>query len=360
MKESSLSSLYSALQQKKQHAPLIGMFELTYRCNLNCIHCYCQDTKPNAAELNTSRWKELIKIVTEEGCIYLTFTGGDPLIRKDFLELYSYARKKGLILSIFTNGMALSKEIIAFLKKHPPYSLEITLNGITKATYESIVKREGAFAAVMENIRRLKKSGIPLILKSNLLKQNKDEVCAIKAFADKLLGKAKGAYRFKYDPMLYPRLNGDTTPCQYRLSFEELESMRRNDLDIWQEYQRQISLEMPDLGREKRFLYRCNSWMQKFIINPYGRLKFCHFSEKFSVDLKKTSFREGFYNVFPLLLNETFKTSSRCQRCRLRSLCYHCPARAYLETGDEEGPVEYYCTLAKKMFKRKEEEARKP
>ena len=71
------------------------------------------------------------------------------------------------------------------------------------------------------------------------------------------------------------------------------------------------------------------------------------FSDKFSIDLKTTPFREGFYNVFPRLLKERFKTDSKCKDCSLRPICYHCPARAFLETGDEESPVEYFCQLAK-------------
>ena len=91
--------------------------------------------------------------------------------------------------------------------------------------------------------------------------------------------------------------------------------------------------------------------MQQFFINPYGRLKFCQFSEDFSVDLRKVSFKEAFYDVFPKLLEERFKTDSRCQSCRLRPICYHCPGRAYLETGDREAPVPYFCELAKETAK---------
>jgi radical SAM protein with 4Fe4S-binding SPASM domain len=147
--------------------------------------------------------------------------------------------------------------------------------------------------------------------------------------------------------MIYPRLNRDKKPCNYRLSFEELVELRRQDPDIWKEYQRGLHSDFPDLNRDKSFLYRCTVWFSQFFIDPYGRLKFCGFSDKFSVDLKKTSFKEGFYKVFPQLLNERFKTDSKCQSCSLRSICCHCPARAYLETGDEEAPVPYYCELAK-------------
>jgi radical SAM protein with 4Fe4S-binding SPASM domain len=146
-------------------------------------------------------------------------------------------------------------------------------------------------------------------------------------------------------------LNGDKTPCKHRLFFGETEQVKKQDLDIWQEYQKGLNCEFPALNRGRDFLYDCNAWMGQFFISPYGRLKFCIFSEKFSVDLKTRSFKEGFYGVFPRILEEKFKTNSPCINCRLRPVCYRCPARAYLETGDEEAAVPYYCALARAMEK---------
>ena len=97
MKEIDLDCFYRRLGNRKEHRPFIGQIELTYRCNLNCIHCYCKGLEDKEEELNTFQWKTYFDEIRQEGCIFLGFTGGDPLIRDDFLELYSYARKKGFI-----------------------------------------------------------------------------------------------------------------------------------------------------------------------------------------------------------------------------------------------------------------------
>jgi len=352
MKGISSSRFYGRLHNQKKHYSLNGQIELTYRCNFNCIHCYCKGLEDKNRELDTFQWKRILNEIQKQGCLYLVFTGGEPLIREDFLEIYSYAKKKCFLVTIFTNGQALRGEILDYLAKSPPFSLEITLNGITKNTYESITQIKGSFLRVMENIKKIKEKKLPLILKSNCLRQNKNEIAKIKAFADKFLGRRRGRYHFKYDPMIYPRLNQDKTPTNLRLSFEELLELRRQDVDIWQEHRKRLDADFPDLGRDKGFLYHCNAWIEQFFINPYGRLKFCNFSEKFSIDLKTTAFKEGFYKTFPRLLNEKFKTDSQCKDCQLRPICYHCPARAYLETDDEEAPVPYYCELAKETAKR--------
>ena len=327
--------------------PERGLFELTYRCNLDCIHCYCKGSQELEKELTTEEIKDILDQIQREGCLEITLTGGEPLIREDFLEIYSLAKEKGFIISIFTNGLLFTKKIIEYLVKSPPFSIEITLNGISEDVYEGVTQAKGSFKNITSVLKELTDKELPLILKSNCLKENKNEISKIKTFADELLGKSNKRWRFKYDPMLYPCLNGDKTPTDFRLSPEELLEVKMSDPEIWEEYEKSLYCRFPDLGRDKDFLYRCNGWLTQFFINPYGRLKFCQFSEKFGVDLRKQSFAEGFYNVFPQLLKDRFKTNSKCRDCTLRPICYHCPARAYLETGDEEAPVEYYCKLAK-------------
>jgi len=364
MEKQSVCNFFRRLYNKKEHYPLSGQLELTYRCNLNCIHCYCKGSEEHAPrstshatrsmsnterrELTTQEWKEILDEIQKEGCIWLTFTGGDPLLRNDFLEIYAYAKIKGFIITVFTNGYGFTSKIIDFLAKSPPCSIEITLNGIGKDTYEAITQGEGSFEKVMANIKKLKENKMSLVLKTNSLKQNKNEVAKIKKWTQEFLGKPAGnKHYFKYDPMIYPRLNGDKTPTNYRLSFEELLELKRQDPDIWKEYEKGLHGKFPAIKRDMDFLHNCDAWISQFFINPYGRLKFCVLSDKFSIDLKTIPFREGFYNVFPQLLNERFKTDSKCKNCSLRPICYNCPARAYLETGNEEAPVPYYCELAK-------------
>jgi len=350
MKKIQQGFFFHRLFNKKAHFPFSGQIELTYNCNLDCIHCYCKGSR--GRELTTDEWKKILDELSKEGCLGLCFSGGDPLIREDFLGIYSYAKSKGFIITLFTNGQALSAKVIDYLVKSPPFCIEITLNGITKKTYESITQSPGSYSKVMRTINILKEKKLPFILKSNCLKQNKHEIGGIKAFTEKLFDKLpRNKYRFKYDPMIYPRYNRDKRPCNYRLSFKELLEVKKQDSDIWKEYKRSLDCKFPRLVRNRNFLYHCNAWLKQFYINPYGYLKFCNLLDTFSVNLRTTTFREGFYNLFPRLLNEKFKTNSKCKNCCLRAICYWCPARAHLETGDEEARVPYYCELAKATAK---------
>ena len=147
--------------------------------------------------------------------------------------------------------------------------------------------------------------------------------------------------------MIYPRLNGDTAPLKFRLSFEEILEAIKEDIDILVEHQKEMGRDFPSFQRPADCLYHCDSCMSQVFINPFGRLKFCLLSEKFSSDLRESTFKEGFYKLFPRVSEEKFKTNSPCRNCRQRPVCRWCPATAYLETGDEEKPVPYYCRLAK-------------
>ncbi|MGB2705587.1 MAG: radical SAM protein [Candidatus Omnitrophota bacterium] len=331
--------------------PLSAQIELTYRCNLKCVHCYCKGSE-RKNELSTSEWKNIIDQIHSAGAIWLTITGGEPLVRRDFFDIYTYAKKKGFLISVFTNGILLGNKALECFEKYPPYSVEITLNGITRKTYESITQVKGSFKKLMRNIQKSVLQRIPLILKAVGLKQNKREIRDIKAFTEDLLGKKK----FKFDSFVTPRLNGGSAPCLHRLSAEEIEEIENSDPDMRAQREKEFKEHKPYL-REPEYKYHCNAWFNQFYITPYGRLRFCHLTDKYSTDLKKVPFTEGFYGKFPAILEEKHKSNSKCIRCDLRESCYHCPARAYLETGNEEAPVPYFCSLAR-MKKTKKEKQR--
>ncbi|MDP8259466.1 MAG: radical SAM protein [Candidatus Gygaella obscura] len=332
--------------------PTSALLELTYRCNLDCIQCYCKGLEDRKEELKTEEIKKVICLLADSQCLQLTFSGGEPLIRNDFLELYAFAKKKGFLVSIFTNGLLFNKETIDFFVKSRPQVIEITVNGATADTYESICGVKDSFRKLKETIKKLTQKNLPVVLKSNLLKQNKDEIYLIKRLSDKLISGPKDhskGFRFKYDPLVLPRLNGDLTPTKYRLDFNEYIDVLRSDPDIRNEFKNKALQGFVDLPKSRKYLYQCNLWKQHYFFNPYGKIKFCMFSDKFSVDLREHNFQLSLKDLFVKLDKQVFKTNSKCRDCSLRQICHYCPARAFLEVGNEEASVPYYCDFARKL-----------
>ena len=129
--------------------PLDGSIELTHRCNLRCVHCYLGDQdvirKHRPEEMSTKQVMALIDEVVDAGALNLTFSGGDPMMRKDFAELYVYAVKKGLLVTVFCDGVLISDRIIEVFKRFPPSNVEVSIYGATRETYEAITQVKGSF-----------------------------------------------------------------------------------------------------------------------------------------------------------------------------------------------------------------------
>ena len=114
-----------------RRTPIIGSLEVTQRCNNSCIHCYnnlpAGDQKAKAGELTLNEHRRILDEITNAGCLWLLFTGGEIFIRKDFLDIYTYAKQKGLLITLFSNGTLITEKIADYLAQFPPFSIEITL-----------------------------------------------------------------------------------------------------------------------------------------------------------------------------------------------------------------------------------------
>jgi MoaA/NifB/PqqE/SkfB family radical SAM enzyme len=129
--------------------PLVGSLELTFRCNLRCVHCYVAHGHqgiPGRKELTAGEIRAILEAVVDEGCFWLLLTGGEPLLRPDFLDIYTDAKRKGLIVTLFTNGTLLSPQIADSLAEWRPFVVEVTLYGRTQETYERMMELIGTRA----------------------------------------------------------------------------------------------------------------------------------------------------------------------------------------------------------------------
>lgn len=325
-----------------ERIPLGGSFELTFRCNLRCAHCYCNlpinDQDAIEKELTTEEVFNILDQIAEAGCLWLLITGGDPLVRQDFLEIYTYAKKKGFIITLFTNGTLITPEIADYLKEWPPNKVEITLYGVTSKTYERVTGIPGSFKHCKRGIDLLLERRLPLGLKTMAMTLNKDELWRIKEYAEGL------GLKFRFDPILNPRLDGSKTPCKLRLSPEEvvkLELADEKSVKEWREFCEKF------IGpSESDNLFICGAGISTFHIDPYGKMSACEMIRFQNYDLRSGSFEEGWRKSIPEFLALKPEGDYPCGKCELISLCDQCPGWAWLENGNPEAPVEYLCRIA--------------
>lgn len=332
----SVFSEYLHGEARRYRSPVEGGLEITRRCNLFCQHCYvCQD--PRKSEMSTQEIYSILDTIAAHGCLWLLITGGEPLLREDFYDIYLYAKRKGFLITLFTNGTLLTQKRVNFFKKYPPCSIEISLYGATKATYEQITGVKGSFQRCLEGIYRLKKQKLSMQLKTLALNSNKHELKKIEMFAKKL------GLRFRVGYNIEPRLNGDKGPFKQRISEEDIvkfifEDKRR--LKAWIDYVKRCG----NAAKNENFLYSCGGGISSFFINAYGEMGLC-LSGPVSGNLRNESFGHIWYEKIKQLRETRLASSHRCQGCVFYALCELCPARAYRETGDQQGFVEYLCKV---------------
>jgi radical SAM protein with 4Fe4S-binding SPASM domain len=263
--------------------------------------------------------------------LWLCFTGGDPLTRKDFLELYAYAKNKGFIITIFTNAYSMNKKIAEYLKDKSPFVIEITLNAVTQDLYERMSQVKGSFAKVMNGINLILKANLPLKIKTQVTKDNLKELPKIKKFIENL------GLRFRPSVFLHSRLNRDLAPANLRISPQEVLGLNGN---------KKLSVDDCDLLTNHE-LFRCAiGGGDGIYIDPYGNTFPCDCIRKPKINLLKEDVGEAQKKVLDWVRTRCFTNNAKCQNCSIRDSCHNCPGKALLETGDLEGRVDWFCALA--------------
>lgn len=276
-----------ALTSFPERFPLACQWEITCRCNLRCVMCYtdCYNHPQYIQkELSTH---EIIRIMDElkaEGCLELTLTGGEPMARPDFFEIYEHAKTSGFLITIFTNGTLMTQDAADRFARLPPHRVEISLHGLTELTFEGITQGKGSYRRCMKAIHLLLERRIPLTLKTTAMSANKDEILEIKRYVQGL-----GHVEYKLGEEMRPALDGSDEPRRLGLTGEELLELNHQDPELWNEACRNRSKESAP----------CRSGMQRFHIDAYGRLQLCSGNRRQSFDLRQGSFRDGFYRAMP-------------------------------------------------------------
>lgn len=159
--------------------PLYVVWETTTLCNLRCLHCYSASAKPHPEELSTAEAEDVIRQLADIGVIILGFSGGEPMLRKDWSRLVRLAVDSGMLVSIGTNGLAVTEERVAELKDLGVSSVCVSLDGSTPDTHEQVRQRAGLFATTTAAIRRLSQAGIRVIVGYTPVRHNFHEAASV-------------------------------------------------------------------------------------------------------------------------------------------------------------------------------------
>ena len=317
--------------------PLSGSIEITFKCNLRCLHCYIPDYS-GQGEMTTAEVTRILDEIAEEGCLWLLLTGGEVLCRADFPEIYLHAKRRGFLITIFSNGTLLDERVADLLGEYPPFGIEFTLYGLSDETYLKTTGFPGRFTKVRRAIELLVARRLPLTLKAVAMEPLAGEVDAMRAYAASL------GVRFRYDAIVHGRLDGSLGPTTVRSAPRTVVAYDANDparFADWLAFYRQYVKPT----RPSEYVMSCGAGVNSFHVDPKGTLLSCEALPLNGYDLRRGTFREGWYGIVGKIRERLASDVNVCAACELRAMCDRCPATATLETGSPDGWIPYYCEI---------------
>ncbi|RLB87814.1 MAG: hypothetical protein DRH26_14835 [Deltaproteobacteria bacterium] len=352
-----LAQFKPLLENQKKRNLLSITLEITARCNNNCKHCYLNlpENDDKAIKIEMS-YHEITRIIDEAislGALWCTFTGGEPLLRDDFSDLYLYAKENGLLTSVLTNATLITDEHVDLFKKYPPRNLEISVYGVSKKTYEHISGIKGSFKNFEYGIIQLIENKIPISLKAPALKSNYEEYKAIIDFCKK--HSREGYVRF--DPLLFLRTDNDKARNRListqRLSPEKLKNLKKlyfaSDTGF-DPLGKECAQNQPVTNKKDHFTCNAGNISCKIGYDAYvSPCALCYHPEC-RYNLRKGSLTDAWNSFIPKVIGkylQNVKYPEKCYDCDKIGNCLWCPALAYLEHGRTNKEPDYICSLIK-------------
>lgn len=348
-----VDALTSPLLKNQSSLILKLDMELTERCNNNCIHCCinlsADHQRAREKELSTIKIKSILTEAASLGCLMVRFTGGEPLLREDFGEIYLFARKLGLVVLIFTNATLITPQLADLFSQIPPLQpIEITLYGNREKIHDEVTESPGSFEAAMSGIHLLKNRHIPFLIKSAFFSHTIAGADEFDSWAKTLTGLSQpppstiildlrsrrdSARKNKQIKSLRPGIdqavnyltrNRDQFITEMRLFFKTI-SFKHSEM-----------------------LFSCYAGRKTLCVDPYGKVQYCLQLRHPDIiyDLEKGSLKNAAYYFHYTIIHKKAKNSNyirRCMNCFLKMFCEQCPAKSWSEHGVLDRPVEYLC-----------------
>jgi len=353
---------YGVTKPQKLAGPFLVVWNYTNACNLRCRHCYQNAEKPTSDELSTEKRLEIIDQLDEANVASIAFSGGEPLMRRDFFEVAEYAAKKGIYVSVATNGTLITEHVVKRLKAAGVSYAEVSLDGASAETHDAFRGVPGSFDRTIEGIKNLVKEGIYTCIASTATKGNLAEIPSIVKLAKALHVNRFIIFNFIPTGRGQEIVNADLSPIERERLLEYLHSeLMKGDLETLStapQYSRvclQRSLTDQDgrlspthfasvdlHGQTKHlaeFIGGCGAGRMYCAIQPNGLVTPCVFMPIVIGDLKKDDLL-SIWKTSSVLgdLCDRERLKGRCGHCQYKHVCGGCRARAYAYYGDYLAP----------------------
>lgn len=309
------------------------MLELTRKCNLRCRHCYATP-HDGRKELTYNEILETIDKLRNLGTLFLTVTGGDPTVNKNFFDILKYATDKRMAVQILTNAVLIDTELAEKISKLNVFHVSVSMYGATAETHDNVTGRRGSWEKAIRAVNLLQDKKIFTVVKFIIMKINVHEYDLMIKLAKKM------GFKYKVNVAIRPRDNLSLDTSALRISEKELAHVFHDQFE-------NLFHEKPT--REDRSDLLCSCARTIMCINAYGDVYPCvswPISAGNIRDIDLGSIWTG-SPLFKAIRNKFhLKNLHTCPECALRPYCNRTAGNAYVETGDLFGPSPSACIEA--------------
>jgi len=326
-----LNSKLNFLKQKR-YTPISVQWELTNKCNLDCIHCLRD--KRDVKELNTDEVKDIITQLKKENCLGLTFTGGELFLRKDVFDIIEFARQSQFRVIILTNGTLLNEDKIKRLKRLNITIIQVSLHGITPSMHDSITQVKGSFAKTMNAISLFRKYKIPFRVATMALNKNFDQLKALKRLAH------KQKWEIIIDFSLAPTFLREKYPLNLRTADKQVRQAYKQRILKWPNRQKSRG------SKSKRRIHINSAKLYSSYISAHGDVYASIYFRKTLGNLRKQSLNHIWHHSKTLnWMRNLKKEEFDCYNCKYYNSCCWCAHAGYLEQGDIRKAPKQMCRI---------------
>ena len=318
----------------KLSIPLSVQLDLTYRCNERCVHCYLDHD--DHGEMTTAEIKDLLDQMADAGVFYLTISGGEILMRRDFFEILEYARLRTFCIKLKTNGILIRQKEADRIKALGVDSVQISIYSHLPEVHDAITKLPGSLEDSIEAIRRLRAHGIHVIMANVLMVQNAADYAGVKALAAELDA------QFIMDPTITPMMDGDRGILKLNVDEDALREVFRNEALVGNVEEFCAPPQGPD--EDALDMLPCSAGHTACYVSPYGDVYPCVQFPLPSGNVRRTKFADIWRDSPQLkeVRSITLRDMPSCSQCTHGGTCTRCPGLAYLE-GNMRGPSSQDC-----------------
>ncbi len=344
---------------KPDRRPESGAFELTVRCNLHCKMClFRHDDSENealiAGEKTAAEWIgiDMARQAAEAGTVSLTITGGEPLLRKDFPQIWEGLSKIGFILTLYTNATLVNPELMDLFRRYPPHRIGVTLYGASEDTYEKVTGSGKACRQTLDGIKLL--STLPSLLdfRTTIIKDNLADMDEMEEWVKQNFGKDRMLSHTKM--VLSPVRGGTSQVSACRLGPEDnirlylrrhakpiRDAIGADRFDISSMRIRMTKNDQRPTAMSRLTLYGCDAGMKTYAITHDGQMIACQVLSRAQTDPFLSSFRTA-WDALPQQVKRN-TVDEHCMACENADYCLSCCATRYAEAGDPWHSSDYIC-----------------